>query len=263
MSSPLRRLAASYRVAAVQGRTVLETAGFVACLSRTSANPYLSVAVPADEAPEDWEAALAALRTTFERHGRRARIELFAELQPDLLVAADAAGWARAMTAPVLTLEPSALAAPPPAGEGVYRTLDPDDPVRIEVALRGQSLAYGGAPGDPSALDWFPSLVAGLRDGSVRAGAVDVAGEPVAGASLQIGGDVGELAGVWTHPSRRRRGLARRACHALLTEAFGDGLSLAWLSAAPDALALYEALGFVTVGTQVNLEVPVGEGGAR
>ncbi len=256
MSAPLRLLAASYRAAAARGRTVVEVPGFVACLSPTSANPFLSVAVPTDEVPDDGEAALVELRETFERHDRTVRIELFAELHPDLLVAADAAGWVRAMTAPVLTLAPSALAAAPPTGEGVYRPLDPDHVARIEVALQGQGVAYGGAPGDPAALDWLPSLVAGLRDGSVLAGAVDVDDRPVAGASLQIGGDVGELAGVWTHPSQRRRGLARRACHALLSDAFGAGLSLAWLSAAPDALALYVGLGFEPVGTQVNLEAP-------
>ncbi len=235
---------------------MIDVPGFVACLSPTSANPYLSVAVPTDEAPDDWGAALAELRETFERHDRSARIELFAELHPGLLAAADASGWVRAMTAPVLTLEPSALADAPSPGEGVYRPLDADDPGRIEAALRGQGVAFGGEPGDASALDWMPSLVAGLRDGSVRAGAVDVNGHPVAGASLQIGGDAGELAGVWTHPSQRRRGLARQACHALLADAFAAGLSLAWLSAAPEALALYVGLGFEPVGTQVNLEAP-------
>jgi ribosomal protein S18 acetylase RimI-like enzyme len=90
----------------------------------------------------------------------------------------------------------------------------------------------------------------------VRAGAVDVAGTPVAGAVLQYGGGIAELAGVWTHPDHRRRGHARVACHALLAEAFAAGLPLAWLSAAEGALRLYEGLGFVRVGTQVNLEAP-------
>ena len=62
--------------------------------------------------------------------------------------------------------------------------------------------------------------------------------------------------GVWTHPAFRRRGLARQACHALLAGAFSQGIALAWLSAAEGALALYEGLGFVRVGTQVNLEPP-------
>ena len=173
-----------------------------------------------------------------------------------LLAAADEAGWTRAMTAPVLVLEPAALVAPPSPSGGVYRALDPDDLGRLEAFLRGQHLAYGGMPGEPGALDWLPSLGAGLRDGSVRAGALDVAGAPVAGAALQYGGGTAELAGVWTDPAHRRRGHARVACHALLATAFAGGLTLAWLSAAEGALELYERLGFGRVGTQVNLEAP-------
>lgn len=82
----------------------------------------------------------------------------------------------------------------------------------------------------------------------------ELEGEPRAGASLLLGADVAELAGVWTHPGWRHRGLARQVSHALLATAFDDGVALAWLSAAEGALRLYQALGFQRVGTQVNLE---------
>jgi ribosomal protein S18 acetylase RimI-like enzyme len=253
--TPLERLEAGMRDAARHGRTVLATPGFAACLHPASTNPYLSVAVPDGPDPGDWTAALQALATAFAAHHRTPRIEAFAELRPGLLAAADAAGWHRAMTAPVLVLDPADLA-PAPSVAGTVRMLDPDDGPRLEAALRGQHLAYGGAPGDPGELDWLPSLRDGLRRGSVRAVAVDVDGGPVAGAVLQYGGGLAELAGVWTHPEARRRGHARAACHALLAAGFADGLELAWLSAAEGALRLYEALGFVRVGTQVNLEAP-------
>ncbi|MDF1521272.1 MAG: GNAT family N-acetyltransferase [Trueperaceae bacterium] len=253
--TPLERLEAGMREAARHGRTVLATPGFAACLHPTSAHPFLSVAVPDGPDREDWPAALQALAATFAAHERAPRIEAFAELRPGLLAAADAAGWRRAMTAPVMVLDPADLAPAPPA-TGVVRTLDPDDDARLEAALRGQHLAFGGTAGDPGELDWLPSLRDGLRRGSVRAVAVDVDGRPVAGAVLQYGGGLAELAGVWTHPDARRRGHARGACHALLVAAFADGLELAWLSAAEGALRLYEALGFVRVGTQVNLEAP-------
>ena len=242
--------------AAVRGRRVATLPGLVACIDEATTSHFLSLAVPDGPDPDDWAAALSALAEHFAASGRRARIEVLAELRPALLAAAAAAGWSRAMTAPVLVLEPAALPAPPPAGPGTYRSLDPEDGARLAAALRGQHLAYGGAADDPGALDWLPSLRAGLADGRVRAGAVDLAGTPVAGAVLQYGGGVGELAGVWTHPDQRRRGHARAACHALLAEAFGAGLPLAWLSAAEGALRLYEGLGFVRVGTQVNLEAP-------
>jgi ribosomal protein S18 acetylase RimI-like enzyme len=251
----LARLARGMRAAAAARRTAFAVRGFALYLDLENPNPHLSVAVPDDDPPSDWGEGLADLRRLCAGHGRAARIEAFAELHPSLLEAADAAGWRRAMTAPVLTLAPADLAPPPPP-VGDYGPLDPDDRPRLEAALRGAHEAYGGDPAEPAALDWLPGLSHGLRDGRLHAGAVDLAGRPVAGAVVMLGGDAGELAGVWTRPDLRRRGLARQACHALLTEAFEAGLPLAWLSAAEGALRLYEGLGFVRVGTQVNLEAP-------
>ena len=244
------------RDGAARGRAVRALPGFLACIDEQTTHPFLSLAIPDGADPDDWGTALEALAAHFAAVGRRARIEAFAELRPGLLAAADAAGWARAMTAPVLVLDPRALAASPPASGGAYRPLEPEDATRLEAALRGQHVAFGGSTDDAGALAWLPSLRAGLRDGRVRAGTVDLAGAPVAGAVLQYGGDVAELAGVWTHPEHRRRGHARLACHALLAEAIADGLPFAWLSAAEGALQLYEGLGFVRIGTQVNLEAP-------
>jgi len=253
--APLARLARSVRAAAAPGRAVVARSGFTLYLALDDPQPHLSLAVPDDEAPPDWGAALAALPDAFAVHGRSARIEAFAELHPGLLAAADAAGWRRSSTAPVMTLEPGALAPAPPAA-GRYRPLDPDEAPRLVAALRGAHLAFGGAADDPAALAWLHALTRGLREGRIDGGAVDVAGTPRAGGVVMRGGDAGELAGVWTHPDHRRRGLARQACHALLDAAFASGLPLAWLSAAEGALALYASLGFARVGTQVNLDPP-------
>jgi ribosomal protein S18 acetylase RimI-like enzyme len=250
----LLRLVRNVRVAAARGRVAIPTDGFTLYRSE-SATAHMNFAVPDDAAPADWSAALAALRAAFAHHGRSARIEAFAELHPGLPAAAAAAGWRCAMTAPVLTLPPGALA-PAPAAAGAYRPLDPDDVPRLEAVLRGAHVAFGGAEDDAAALEWLPQLRRGLRAGTSMGGAVDLDGAPVAGAIVVRGSDAGELAGVWTRLGHRRRGLARQACHTLLAEAFADGLPLAWLSAAEGALRLYESLGFVRVGTQVNLDGP-------
>ena len=74
----------------------------------------------------------------------------------------------------------------------------------------------------------------------------------VAGATIQIGGEIGELAGVWTAQEMRRQGLAFAVCHFLLREYFETGRSVCWLSAAEGALRLYEKLGFSRAGAQLN-----------
>ena len=163
------------RDASARGRAVRTLPGFLACIDEASTNPLLSLVVPDGADPDDWAAALAGLTAYFAAARRCAPFEAFAELRPGLLAAADAAGWTRAVTAPVLVLEPEALTAPPPPTAGTYRPLDP---------------------------------------------------------------------------------AAAKRLHALLAEAFADGLPVAWLSAAEGALQLYEGLGFVRVGTQVNVEAP-------
>lgn len=251
----LRRLVRSLREAAAATREAVAADGFTLYLARDTSNPFMSLAVPEEEPPADWSAALAALPAAFAAHGRSPRIESFAELHPALLRVAEAAGWRRAMTAPVLTLSSGALAAAPPAA-GAFEWLSPNETGRLEAMLRGSHLAYAGSEDDPAALEWGPQLVRGLHQGTLLAGVVDVDGVPRAGAVVQLGGSAGELAGVWTHPAFRRRGLARQVCHALLAGTFAREVPLAWLSAAEGALGLYEGLGFVRVGTQVNLEPP-------
>ncbi len=251
----LEPLARSLRAAAAATRNVVAADGFTLFLAPDGAQPHLSLAVP-DAVPAcGWAAALAALPAAFAAHGRTARIEAFAELVPDLLVAADAAGWRRAMTAPVMVLERTELVPAVPC-PGSHRELEGVDRGALEAALRGAHVAFGGTADDAEALAWRDQAERGLRTGAVRIGVVEIDGEPRAGATLQLGGDAAELAGVWAHPEWRRLGLARQACHALLVAAFDDGVALAWLSAAEGALRLYQTLGFRRGGTQVNLEPP-------
>ena len=98
----------------------------------------------------------------------------------------------------------------------------------------------------------MPQLGAGLEAGYILGAALWRGGEPVAGATVILGGEVGELAGVFTDASFRRRGLAGRVCKPLLSTFFAAGGRLCWLSAAPGAEGLYRRLGFSEVGTQVN-----------
>lgn len=244
------------RIAFASARTVVPAEGFTLYLTPGAGAPYLSAAVPNEAAPAGWAHALAALPAAFADFGSRARIEMFAELQPELVEAADAGGWRRSLVAPVMVLTPEAFAeVAEPLPVGLYRPLDADDRARLEAGLRGQHRAFGG-DGEAGALEWLPSLERGLRDGTVLGGAIDAGGVPVAGAVVLLGGDAGELAGVWTEPSFRGQGYASRVCHEVLRVAFDGGLPLVWLSAAEGALRIYERLGFERVGTQVNLEQP-------
>ena len=150
-----------------------------------------------------------------------------------------------------MILTPELLASPPVQAHGTYRRLQADEPERLRAFLQQQSVAYGGADGE-GALGWLPQLTDGLRSGAAIAAGLEQNSTFVSGATVQIGGEVGELAGVWTRLDLQKQGLAFTLCQKLLSDYFAAGFALCWLSAAAGAAGLYERLGFRRVGTQLN-----------
>lgn len=226
-------LAARFRDAASRGRDAVDVGPFRAIFSRDS-NEYLqSVAVPMVR-EADWRAAMPALRREFERRGRKARLEFFAEFAPGLDAAVEVE-----MRAPVMVVTPATLRAAPSSGLRYQRV----GAALLDAFLASQSEAYGVAD------VWRAWYERGLGDGSLLVGAL-LDGDTVAcGATIQPGG---ELAGVGTPPRFRRRGLAADLCSRLIADAFAQGHDLCWLSAGEMGLGLYRRLGFETVGTQIN-----------
>lgn len=239
----LKRISAGFLEAAARGRTVEDVGAFRAFFS-ASPEPFLSLALPRGDV-DDWDEAIAALETTFAERDRTPRLEVLAELFPELGKALERLDFTRDDEAPVMALGADDFT--PVTPDADYRPLTAGAGLR--AVLNVQSWAYGGS-GDGSG--WLPQLGAGLEAGYILGAALWRGGEPVAGATVILGGEVGELAGVFTDASFRRRGLAERVCKPLLSTLFAAGGQLCWLSAAPEAQGLYKRLGFSEVGTQVN-----------
>lgn len=249
MSAVLERLERSLRQAIARRRRVLVLPAFEVFLAE-SGDYLLNLAVPT-EREADWDEAVAGLLERFRASGRRARLEFFAELHPGLGAALEARGFALELRAPVMTLVAADLAPAPETPPGRYLRYGPDDGDALKRFLLRQHRAYGGeAKVDP--LAFYESLCAGLADGSVWVMGLEVGGEVVAGASLILEREASELAGVWTHPDERRRGLAFAVCQRLLFEHFVAFRAPCWLSAAAGAEGLYRRLGFRWAGTQLN-----------
>ena len=245
MSNPalLERISSGFLEAAAQGRTVADVGPFRAFFS-ASPEAFLSLALPREDV-DDWGSSTTSLEATFVARGRTPRLEVLAERFPKLGESLERAGFARDDEAPVMAL--GAADFTPVMPDTDYRALTAGEGLR--AVLDAQSRAYGGS-GDGSG--WLPQLGAGLKAGYILGAALWQNGEPVAGATVVCGGEIGELAGVFTNPLLRRRGLAERVCKPLLSTFFGAGGRLCWLSAAPGAGRLYRRLGFAEVGTQVN-----------
>lgn len=216
---------------------------------------HLTLAVPVGPDPDDWRPHVAAMIGQFNQRGKRPRLEFIADLHPHLPLALEQAGLACESRAPVMTLDAAAF--PPPVSPPPnYRPLNPDDAPLLRTYLIRQSVAFGGSGEDEEALGWLPNLQNGLRNGTVMAAAWHYENTILSGAVIQIGGEIGELAGVWTDPDWRGRGLAYAVCQQLLAEYAAAGYPLCWLSAAEGAQRLYEKLGFIYAGTQLNYGRP-------
>ncbi|MCL4870050.1 MAG: GNAT family N-acetyltransferase [Anaerolineae bacterium] len=218
---------------------------------------HLTFAVPVSPDPDGWRPHILTLIEQFQQRGKRPRLEFIADLHPHLAPALEQAGLVCETRAPVMILDAAAFP-PPPSPSPNYRPLDPDDEPLLRTYLVHQSIAFGGTGEDEEALGWLPNLQNGLRSGAVMAAAWQHEGRLLSGAVVQIGGGIGELAGVWTDANWRGRGLAYAVCQQLLGQYAAAGYSLCWLSAAEGAQRLYEKLGFLYAGTQLNYGRPVG-----
>ncbi len=249
----LTALEASLRAAGTHERETVALPHFEVFFS-PNRDYLLNFAVPLLPNPGDWASSVQSLVELFAGRERQPRLEYFHELHPHLAAALERSGFIQESQAPVMTLRAEALLSVETAADVKYQRLVGNDEAILRVFLTGQSVAYGGAA-DESGWGWLPSLRSGLHSGNVMAATLMREGEFLAGASIQIGGGVGELAGVWTLPAARRQGLARAVCQRLLRDYFAAGYALCWLSAAEGALRLYKLLGFERVGTQLNYGV--------
>jgi ribosomal protein S18 acetylase RimI-like enzyme len=251
----LTQIEANMRAVGRQGRRVIGLAGFEIFISPGQLD-HLTFAVPLPAEPIHWARAIADMQAIFAQHDKRPRLEYIVDLHPELGLALEEAGLVCESRAPVLVLDTADLAPPPlQTPPAYYRQLTADNDPLLSAYLINQSIAYGGFGGQ-DALDWLPNLQYGLANGGLMGAVLEQAGEMVSGATIQIGGGIGELAGVWSAPQWRSRGLAFALCQQLLADYTAVGYTHCWLSAAAGAQRLYEKLGFVYVGMQLNYGRP-------
>lgn len=244
----LQRLEQSLKRAATLSKKRELVAGFDIFISESS-SPYMNVAVPSS-AQVDWQHSIEEMKNYFNHRQRQARLEYFHELYPNLKAALEKAGFIQEMAAPVMILTKENLSSKNGTATAEYLLLDENEE-NLKTFLRRQSLAFGGLGDDLSFLD---SMRNGLKQGNIMGAALKQDNEIVSGAIIQGGVD-GELAGVWTLPSKQKQGLAYTLCHKLLQDYFSRGQNLCWLSAAEEAQKLYANLGFTVAGTQLNMSL--------
>ncbi|MER5702929.1 GNAT family N-acetyltransferase [Micromonospora sp. NPDC002296] len=212
-------------------------------------------------------ADVTAVRERQRELGMPEAFEWVHERSPGLLTVARSAGLA-VLEAPLMLLDPAALAVPEEFTDVPVRLLDPAAPgFAADVAARRAVAAVGfsaagtarGEAGpaqrdaavtelDVAALEEERARVADGRRLSALAG-TPAEGPLASGMAMRVG-EVAEIAGVATLPAARRRGLGAAVTAALAQALRAAGTDLVFLSAGSEEIArVYVRVGFRRVGT--------------
>jgi ribosomal protein S18 acetylase RimI-like enzyme len=249
--------------------------GFVLFVRDDAGWPFY--ARPRSGAATPSAADVTAVRQRQRELGVPEAFEWVHESTPDLLAVARSAGL-EVLLAPLLVLEIAALVPDLPVTGATIRLLDPAAPgfaADVAASRAVARLGFGAPSGatplqavdaglitevpGPRERDAVPTpddeVIAAARDRAATGRFVTAVVESSAEGILTTGmlqsvGDVGEIAGVATLPSARRRGYASQLTATLARHGLENGLGLIFLSAADDDVArLYTKVGFRRIGT--------------
>jgi ribosomal protein S18 acetylase RimI-like enzyme len=219
---------------------------------------------PRRGAPAPTAGEIREVRARQRELGIPESFEWIADVSPDALEPARAAGLAVAEH-PVMVLR-QPLAATPPEGADVRLATADDDLASIgavaEVGFAHPGTARGEAGAEAlreRAADRSAELVEFQRERSRRGLTVRAAawvdGVPVSSGVHQPVGGVTEVAGVATLPAFRRRGFGAAVTALLVADARCRGVETVFLTAGDEEIArVYGRLGFERVGTSCIAE---------
>ena len=221
--------------------------------------PFLAVFAPSaqpDEAnlalviappPADLGPAVAELRRLFTEARRPLSIEYNDALWPDLAAGLEACGLAPAGSNPLLACGPRDFL--PAIVEGIsIRLLTGDEGDATLRAFQEIRWTDGNLAMNPDG-----AAIERLR-GRVRAGRgryylASIDGQPVGTGVLHQSGAAGEVVGIVTRASHRRRGVAAAVTSAVTSDLFARGGRLAFMDVANEGAGrVYERLGYRRFG---------------
>jgi predicted GNAT family acetyltransferase len=249
-----RRLQQYLRNAVTRDRDVERIGPFLATFDRHTDHPFLSYAIPDDDA-RPTGADVAALVAAFDARGRTPRLEYVPAIAPAAEAPLRAGGLAVEARLAVMTCHPTEVVDLAPApGLQIEVPADPGDLYDMTVA---QHAAFGEPP--PERASAVARQQAAVDRGAIAVLVRDAATGAVAGGGIATAPADGttELAGIGVIETYRRRGIAGAITARLAREAFARGVTMAFLTPGDDAAhRVYARAGFTPTGVMLHLARP-------
>jgi ribosomal protein S18 acetylase RimI-like enzyme len=231
-------------------REIVQVGPFCATFTSGDDLPYINYAIP-DDGAEPTPDEVSAFISACDARSRKPRLEYIPDLAPAVEPALLAAGFTEECRTPLMTCLPGdAPTLSVPAGfEFVFPQSD-EELLGFAAALHE---AFGQPPPGPDEVTRARTFI---EKGGLSVLAREIStGETAGGGSntVPVAG-VTEVAGIGVREQFRRRGLGQAITTFLAREAFAQGISLAFLSAASENEArIYARAGFKTVGEVLHI----------
>ena len=251
----LRKIEAKTVRASSDGWVTQKIGPFLAVAHPTCEIWWLSYAIPLSDEREtgDVEGVMGRLREWFLGKRRRLRMEILEPLWPELAGRLVGCGMTVKERMPIMLCPREAMREVAwPAGLEISRVgAEASDEELLEM-MDVSRRAFGEALASQEDL---ARKREDLARGRYRSAVARVDGVAAGVGTMSVGND--ELVGIATLPEFRGRGIGAAVSRYLVAEHFDRGAELVWLSAADEsARRIYERIGFVGVGDQVNLMDP-------
>jgi ribosomal protein S18 acetylase RimI-like enzyme len=251
-----RQLQQYVRTTAPRGRDTAQIGPFLATFHPTDPLPYLSYAIPDDDA-RPGAADVAALVAAYERHDRLPRLEFLPGAAPAVEAALLHAGFVVEARLPAMVCTPQQLVVPT-LDAGLVLAVPAGD-ADLHAMTAAQHAAFGEGPPDADSVARSRKM---LDAGGLAILARERAsGEVVGGGVATVPGDgVTEIAGIGVLEAHRRRGIATAITARLTADAFAAGVTTAFLTPGDDgAHRAYRRAGFADATVMLHISRPASD----
>lgn len=273
----IERIQAQLSASAHQNFEAVPVPPFTVYINADSDSRWNNYAIPDVPVTGDVNATIDALCATFQARGRQPRFEFVDEFTPLLAPALERYGFVEEMRTQLMICTPATYRPVQASTHVHFAQLSHTGAVApFQEFMRVQRAAFGHEPTEEVTVDeaeqfrtrfatiqflgaWLPTAHASHTGADAKAASVANRAETLVSVAslLPPHGGITEIAGIATVQAYRRQGIAGALTAHVVAQAFAQGLTGVFLTAADaNAGRVYERVGFQSIGTGVAYHLP-------